>query len=99
MNCRVWEIVQGDQLPVFVADARTAAGPFDFTGWALTFTIAGPVTRTGAATGDALGVMTYVWAPGDTDIQGDYEARFTGISPEGKRETFRVEGVVRIVAP
>ncbi len=99
MNCRTWEIVQGDQLPVFVADARTTAGPFDFTGWSLTFVMAGPVTRTGAATGDALGVMTYQWAIGDTAIQGDYEARFVGVSPEGKQETFRVDGIVRVVAP
>lgn len=100
MSCRVWPIVQGDLLPIYVADAESATGsPFDFTGWTLTFVMAGPVERSGPATGDALGKLTYRWVSGDTDVQGDYEARFDGISPDGKPETFKVDGVIRIGAP
>lgn len=97
----VLELVAGDLLPAYVADASDCDGPFDFTGWTLTFEMAGPVTVTGAATGDASGVLTYVWADGDTDIPGDYRPLFIGVSPapESKPRTFVVDGVVRITAP
>jgi len=104
MNCSprpsgTWQIYRGDLLPVFQADARTQDGPMDFTGWSLTFVMSGPVTRGGPATGDALGVLTYVWVAGDTDYLGEYEARFVGVSPEGKQETFPADVLIRVKQP
>ncbi len=100
MSCsQDWQIFRGDLLPIFEADARTPDGPFDFTGWSLIFVMTGPVTRSGAAAGDSNGLMSYVWAAGDTDYLGEYEARFVGTSPEGKQETFPVDVLIRVVAP
>jgi hypothetical protein len=96
---RVLEIPRGDLLPVYVADARTCDGQFSFIGWTLTFRMIGPVVVTGAATGDEHGVLTYAWVAGDTDLPGDYEPLFVGISPAGKPQTFRVSGIIRIVDP
>lgn len=99
MSHRVRTMFQGDLLPVFVVDVRDCNEVFDFDGWTLTFQMRGPVTRTGPAIGDDQGVITYVWVPGDTDVPGDYEVLFAGISPAGKPQTLVMEGVLRIEPP
>lgn len=97
----VFEVFVGDLLPTYVADARDCDGPFDFTGWTLTFEMRGPVVVTGLAAGDGLGVLTHVWITGQTAVIGDYEVLFHGISPapESKPRTFLVQGVLRISTP
>lgn len=58
-----------------------------FTG-GITFKMVGPVTRSGAATGDAIGNLTYVLQAGDTDVVGEYVATFRGVDGSGKPQTF-----------
>lgn len=99
MSDRTRTMGQGDLLPVFVVDIRDCDERVDFTGWTLTFQMRGPVMRTGAATGDDQGVVTYVWAPGDTDVPGEYGVLFVGISPAGKQQTFPVDAVLRVEPP
>lgn len=103
MSCggpgRVFELWQGDLLPVYVVDVKTCAGEFDFTGWTVVFRMRGPVQVSGPASGDSHGVLTYVWAAGDTSVAGDYEPLFVGTSPEGKQQTFHVAGTVRVSVP
>ena len=100
MGCgAAWTINQGDLLPVYIADVSSCSGQVDFTGWTFTFQIRGPVVRGGVATGDALGVLTYAWVAGDTDVPGDYEAVFFGVAPGGLPQTFPVESALRISAP
>lgn len=104
MTCgggQVFPIIAGDLRPTYVADARTCDGPVDFTGWTLTFEMRGPVTVLGIATGNADGVLTHFWVDGETDVPGDYEVIFHGISPspESKPQTFLVPGVVRVIQP
>lgn len=89
----------GDLLPTYVADARTCDGVFDFTGWTLTFTMYGPVTVTGSATGDDQGVITHEWVDGETDVPGEYAVVIVGISPGGRQRTFVVGGTVTISQP
>jgi hypothetical protein len=95
----------GDLLPELVA-AATYCDPadhgrrkaMDFTGWtSLTFLMVGPRTITGSASGDALGNLQYDWQPGDTNAPGAYRAWFSGVSPEGKKQTFPTEGAIAIV--
>jgi len=93
---RVRTMMQGDLLPEFVVDVSDCGDLFDFDGWTLTFSIRGPVIRTGPATGDDQGVLTYQWVAGDTDVPGEYEAVFVGVSPGGRQQTFLVEGMLRI---
>lgn len=96
----VTELVAGDLLPAYVADASDCDGPFDFTGWTLTFEMEGPVLVAGSAVGTADGVLIHEWVDGETDIPGDYRPVFHGISPapESKPRTFVVDGVLRILA-
>lgn len=92
-------IYVGNLLPEYIADATTCGMPFDFTGWTLTFEMRGPVTITGAATGTIDGVLTHNWVAGDTDIPGEYEVLFRGVSPSGRPRTFVVQGTVSIAEP
>lgn len=97
-------MVAGDRLPVLAAKATggpCCGGPFDFTGWTLTFELRGPVNVTGggAVAADAQGNLTYTWAAGDTDWPGEYEAIFHGTSPDSKPRTFLASDVVRIIRP
>lgn len=93
-------IAQGKTLPDVIADASSCdSGAFDFVtdAWTLTFVMTGPTDITGAATGDALGVLTYIWQPGDTDIPGTYEAHFDGVRGDGKTARFPTSGSMTIV--
>lgn len=101
VRARSSRIFQGDLLPVFIADVAEDGHPFDFTGWSLAFTLSGPATVIGAATGNDRGVLTYTWAFDQTATPGDYTAFFRGTSPapESKSRTFEVEGVFRIQPP
>ncbi len=102
VRARSSRIFVGDLLPVFIADVADHGRRFDFTGWTgLAFTLSGPVTITGSATGDSRGVLTYVWTAGQTATPGEYTAYFRGTSPapESKIRTFEVEGVFRIQLP
>lgn len=89
----------GDLLPVWTADSSAQGVVIDWRGWELTLELSGPVLVTRTATGNALGVITYSWVAGDTDVPGDYEVRIHGLSPNGKPQTFAVDGIVRIGAP
>lgn len=95
-----FKLFTGDLEPLFIADAKRicdpVSGPVDWTGWALSLELRGPVVVTGAIIGTSLGVLTYSWVAGDTDIPGDYEPLVHGVSPQGKQRTFRIHGVVRI---
>ncbi len=42
------------------------------------------------------GVVSYAWAPGDTDIAGDYQAEFQVTWPTGKPQTFPARGHVTV---
>ena len=88
----------GDLLPVWTAYAEAQGVAIDWRGWELTLELSGPVTVTRTASGNALGVITYAWVAGDTDVPGDYEVTLHGLSPEGKPQTFIVDGIVRIGA-
>jgi hypothetical protein len=97
----VFTIYVGDLRPSYTVDVSDCDGPVDFTGWTLTFEMRGPVTVTGLATGDAFGAITHFWIAGQTDVLGDYQVIFHGVSPspESKPQTFVAAGVVSIVAP
>lgn len=102
VSTRAHQTYVGDLIPAFVADARDCTGrAMDWTGWTLTFRMAGPVVRSGPATGDALGVITYAWQAGDTEVPGEYLVTIIGVSPapESKQRTFVVDGLVRITVP
>lgn len=89
-------IRQGDRLPELEAGAEDCEGPFDFTGWSLTFRMSGPVEVSGAATGTAAGVLSYAWAAGDTAVPGTYGAVFVG-TKDGKQQTFPTRGVITVI--
>lgn len=99
VRARTCHVFVGDLLPAFMADVAEDGRPFDFTDWSLTFTLSGPVTVSGAASGDDEGVLSYSWLSGQTATPGDYTAYFTGTSPDLKQRTFEVEGVFRIQPP
>jgi hypothetical protein len=94
----VFPINVGDLLPLYIVDARGCDGVVDWTGWTLIIEFSGPVIVTGTATGTELGVITYEWQAGDTDIPGDYEVLIRAENPEGLPRTFRIPGIVRITA-
>lgn len=43
---------------------------------------------TGAATGDAEGVLLYAWGAGETDVLGIYDVTFTALDGAGLPQTF-----------
>ena len=43
-----------------------------------------------------LGVVTYSWAAGDTDIAGDFDAEIQVVWPSGKPQTFPAHGHIGI---
>lgn len=98
MGCSTkdFPIREGDTLPPLITKVTTVdpvtlrRGPPDFTTWTgLTFTMTGAGRKiTGVAVGDALGTLTYNWAIGDTNAPGIYSGWFSGISPNGKPQTF-----------
>lgn len=93
------EVHQGDLLPIVEVAVTYQCNrqPFDFTGWTgITFTLEGPTTITGPATGDSNGVLTFVWGAGTTDVPGSYEGRFRGTSPDGKPRTFPTSGYIPV---
>lgn len=102
--CGTFLIRSGDELPVLrgratFRDASGAIKTFSFTGWTgLTFMAsgAGLPTITGPATGDAAGILSYQWQPGDTDTPGTYEGKFFGNDPSGFQQTFPTKGFVAI---
>lgn len=94
----VWYV--GDLLPALVLEVSEDGAPFDFTGWTLALTADGPVTVTGAATGDSLGNITYAWASGQSAMPGDYAVYVVGTSPvPAKQRTFRLPDPVSIRRP
>lgn len=95
---KVWYV--GDLLPALALEVSEGGAPFDFTGWTLTITVDGPVTVTGAATGDASGNITYAWTAGQTAMPGDYAVYVVGTSPApAKQRTFRLPDLVSIRRP
>jgi hypothetical protein len=82
-------IRQGDTATPLTAKAFDADGYTDLTAFAsIAFRMVGPDTITGAATGDALGNLSYAWASGDTDTVGEYDAVWVCTDGSGKTQTF-----------
>ena len=82
---------QGDDLPPIRAIAyRVNGGPVDLTKFtSVTFKmVCGATIKSGPATGDAYGTLTYELAAGDTDTPGTYDACFKAVNDSGKEETF-----------
>jgi len=88
----------GDRLPALELDVSENGHRFDFTGWTLTLEISGPITATGAATGNARGEVTFAWAAGATATPGYYAVIIHGTSPtpESLPRTFRADQPLRI---
>jgi len=90
-----FSITQGDMDPALVVAMRQAGGvPYTpGPGSSATFKMKrrsdGHVV-TGAATvgGGAGDQLTYIWAPGDTDKPGLYDAQFKVIPPDGRPVSF-----------
>ncbi len=53
-----------------------------------------PMTILDQTSPDTLGVVSYSWAPGDTDTAGDFNAEFQVNWPDGKPQTFPARGHV-----
>lgn len=82
-------ITQGDTATPIQARAFTADDFVDLTVFAsIAFRMVGPVTKTGAATGDAIGNLSYTWAAGDTATVGEYQAVWRCTDGSGKVQTF-----------
>jgi hypothetical protein len=82
-------LTAGDTATPIRARAFTADGYVNLTVFAsIAFRMVGPVTVTGAATGDALGNLSYAWAAGDTATVGDYQAVWLATDGSGKTQTF-----------
>lgn len=82
-------ITQGDTATPIQARAFTADDFVDLTAFAsVAFRMVGPVTITGAATGDALGNLSYTWAAGNTATVGEYQAVWIATDGSGKTQTF-----------
>jgi hypothetical protein len=82
-------ITAGDTATPIRARAFTAADFVDLTVFSsIAFRMVGPVTVTGAATGDALGNLSYAWASGDTDDVGTYAAVWICTDGTGRTQTF-----------
>lgn len=93
----------GDLLPVLTGkatyrDETKAVKNFNFTGWTdWTFTAVGATkTITGATVTAAGNTITYQWAGTDTDTPGTYVGKFSGVDPEGRRQTFPTKGGIEI---
>jgi hypothetical protein len=94
-------LTAGDTATPIRARAFTPDGYVDLTVFAsVAFRMVGPVTITGAATGDALGNLSYAWAAGDTATPGEYAAVWRCTDSSGKTQTFPQGGslTVTIVA-
>lgn len=105
-----YSITQGDLLPILspvpltVTDPITGVvGPIDLTtAVSITFimkptsgsTIGGACAIVGSPT---LGIVSYTWAAGDTDITGTYSVSFKVIWPASKPQTFPNVGYDTIV--
>jgi hypothetical protein len=82
-------ITAGDTATPLRARAFTADGYVDLTVFAsVAFRMVGPVTIAGAATGDALGNLSYAWGAGDTATVGEYQAVWRCTDGSGKVQTF-----------
>lgn len=82
---------EGTRLPSLQALAFTAAGVVDFPSLfpgGVTFRmVGGGRTVTGAASGDAAGVLIYNWAVGDL-VAGTYTAVFIATDGSGRTAAF-----------
>ena len=83
-------IRQNDLSRPVLAKAFDASGFINLTLFSggITFRMVGPVTVQGAATGDALGNLSYTFTAGQTATVGEYVATFTGIDGSGHPQTF-----------
>lgn len=82
-------ITAGDEATPLRARAFTSEGYVDLTVFAsVAFRMVGPVTVTGAATGDASGNLSYTWGAGDTATPGEYQAVWRCTDGSGKVQTF-----------
>lgn len=83
---------KGMRHPPLKVLAFTEAGvvnfPVEYPGGVTFRMVSGATVVTGAASGDAFGVLTYQWGATDLDIVGTYAAYFIATDGAGKTESF-----------
>lgn len=90
-------ITAGDTATPIRARAYDADGYVDLTVFAsVQFRMVGPATVQGAATGDALGNLSYAWGAGQTDTPGEYQAVWRCTDGSGKMQTFPQGGALAV---
>jgi hypothetical protein len=102
MTSMIFNIKQGDLLPVIQATALQADGtPLNLTGATVVFRMRKHLATTwkvnsaGAVVTPASGIVSYTWIAGDTDTVGVYEAEFLA-TIGGKPQTLPTVGFMTV---
>jgi hypothetical protein len=91
-------IRQSETPKTITARAFTATAFPDLTTYTqLKFRMVGPTTIEGDATGDVNGYLSYTFTGTELDALGTYEAKFTGVDPDGEPKTFPESTNLRVV--